>query len=109
MGLEDDPVLLLAPRRLLHAGVEMIAPPLPALLAEPPVDVVRYGAPALRPQFSYKVPQCVVLFTSPRLLHETGLGGGWNAWRQAGRQAGRQKLVAEMVAKEVGSSSSSSR
>lgn len=41
LGLAQDHVLLLLPLALLHALIQVIQPPLPALLASPPRDMLR--------------------------------------------------------------------
>ena len=49
MGLVDDPVLLLGPGALLHLGVQVVVPALPALLADAALEVLGDHRPALRP------------------------------------------------------------
>lgn len=47
VGLVDDAVLLLRPRGLLHLGVEVVVPPLAALLADSALEVLGDHGPAL--------------------------------------------------------------
>lgn len=47
VGLVDDAVLLLGPRGLLHLGVQVVVPPLAALLADSALEVLGDHGPAL--------------------------------------------------------------
>lgn len=48
VGLADDAVLLLRPAGLLHLGVEVVVPALPALLPQPALQVLGDERPLLR-------------------------------------------------------------
>lgn len=49
MRLDDGPIFLLRPTFLADVGVEMVVPPLSALLADPPRQVLGNEAPILWP------------------------------------------------------------
>ena len=62
----DDPVLLVSPGRLLDLRIEMIVPSLPTLLPDPPLQMLRYQSPSLRPVLSYKFYNFFILLFGPR-------------------------------------------
>lgn len=47
MGLKNDAILLLCPRGFLHLRVKVVVPTLPALLPQPPFQVLGYQGPLL--------------------------------------------------------------
>ena len=65
------PLFLLAPPDLLDLGIQVVVPPLPALLADSPRQMLRDQSPLLRPVLVHQVQHHLVFVFSPRSLDET--------------------------------------
>ena len=65
----EYPLLIRAPRDLLDLGIQMIVPPLSALLANSPWQMFRNLSPLLRAIGLNQVKHQSVLLLSPRSLH----------------------------------------
>lgn len=67
---EENPLFLLAPGGLLDLGIQVVVPPLAALLANAPGQVFRDERPLLRPVLLDQPDHHAVLFFRPRALHQ---------------------------------------
>lgn len=61
MSLDDYPILGLRPRGLLDPRVQVIVPSLPALLADPTLEVSRYQRPLFRAVFIHQLDHFLIL------------------------------------------------
>ena len=66
VGIEDDSVLLVSPGCFLDLRVEVIVPPLPTLLPNPPLQMLGNKCPPLRPVFPHKFNNFFIFLFGPR-------------------------------------------
>ena len=67
---EQDPLLVQHPLHLQDARVQVVVPPLPALLPQPPLHELGNEGPPLRTILLDKLADQVILFLRPRLFPE---------------------------------------
>ena len=75
LQLHDDAVLFRGPRALLDARVELVVPPLAALLAIAPFELRGDRRPVARTVLADDRRDLAVLFLGPRLFHLRGWDG----------------------------------
>ena len=75
LRVRDDELLVLLPGPLLALDlrVEMVVPPLAALLPDPPGELLRDLTPLLRAERLDELDDLVILLLRPRALHELGV------------------------------------
>ena len=62
----DHPIFLVRPRRLLDVRVQVVVPPLSALLPNPPLQLLCNQSPTLRPVLPHQLYHLLVLLFGPR-------------------------------------------
>lgn len=70
VGQEEDPLLMVHPLLLADAGVQVVVPALPALLAQPALDRLGDEGPSLGAVLLDQFTNQIVLSLSPGLLLE---------------------------------------
>ena len=73
VALQDGPILVGRPGLLANVRVEVVVPPLPALLAYPPGQLVGDDGPLLGPVPLDQLDDLAILLLGPRALDEGGL------------------------------------
>ena len=71
--LQDGPILGGGPGLLANVRVEVVVPPLPALLADPSGQLVGDDRPLLGPVPLHQLDDLAILFLGPRALDKGGL------------------------------------
>ena len=73
MHRKDQSVFFLRPLLLPDVGIQMIVPPLSALLANAPRESCSDGTPVLSTVLFNHLPQNIILLPSPRPLGDKGV------------------------------------
>jgi len=70
VGQEEDPLLMQHPLYFQNGGIEVVVPPLSALLPQTALHELSDEGPSLRAILFYELPHQIVLLLSPRLLSQ---------------------------------------